>query len=203
MKFGYFTLSDNHYANNDRERQRSSSPTSSMKRSMPRSSAIHSAWIGEHHFSSLGRAVLPRSGAGLCRGAHASASAWRPRSPCCRCIIRSGRRAMGDARPLSGGRVDFAAGRGYDRREYAPFKVDFDDNQAIFEEGMEVVRRLWASDGPISHHGKHYHFDDVVDHAAAGAAARSPPMSPPSRSRRSSWRRGSAAASSSRRLPRP
>jgi alkanesulfonate monooxygenase SsuD/methylene tetrahydromethanopterin reductase-like flavin-dependent oxidoreductase (luciferase family) len=63
---------------------------------------------------------------------------------------------------LSGGRVDFAAGRGYDRREYAPFHVSFDDNQAIFEEGMEVVRRLWAEDGPVTHHGRHYSFEDVA-----------------------------------------
>ena len=32
---------------------------------------------------------------------------------------------------LSKGRVDFAAGRGYDRREYLPFGVSFDDNQSI------------------------------------------------------------------------
>jgi alkanesulfonate monooxygenase SsuD/methylene tetrahydromethanopterin reductase-like flavin-dependent oxidoreductase (luciferase family) len=63
---------------------------------------------------------------------------------------------------LSGGRVDFAAGRGYDRREYAPFHVSFEDNQSIFEEGMGIVRRLWESDKPISHHGKHYQFDDVA-----------------------------------------
>jgi alkanesulfonate monooxygenase SsuD/methylene tetrahydromethanopterin reductase-like flavin-dependent oxidoreductase (luciferase family) len=34
---------------------------------------------------------------------------------------------------LSGGRVDFAARRGYDRREYLPFNVSFEDNQALFE----------------------------------------------------------------------
>jgi len=63
---------------------------------------------------------------------------------------------------ISRGRVDFAAGRGYDRREYLPFKVSFADNQEIFEEGMEIVWRLWASDDPISHHGKHYQFDNVA-----------------------------------------
>jgi alkanesulfonate monooxygenase SsuD/methylene tetrahydromethanopterin reductase-like flavin-dependent oxidoreductase (luciferase family) len=62
---------------------------------------------------------------------------------------------------LSSGRVDFAAGRGYDRREYLPFKVSFEENLAIFEEGLEVVRRLWSSNGPVSHHGRHYQFDDV------------------------------------------
>ena len=62
---------------------------------------------------------------------------------------------------MSGGRVDFAAGRGYDRREYEPLGMDFDDNQSIFEEGMEVVRRLWDADGPISHLGRHYRFEDM------------------------------------------
>src|SRR5438270_4775931 len=27
---------------------------------------------------------------------------------------------------------------------------------------MEIVQRLWASDTPISHHGRHYQFDDVA-----------------------------------------
>ena len=35
------------------------------------------------------------------------------------------------------------------------------DNQAIFDEGMEIVRRLWDADGPISHRGKYYSFDDI------------------------------------------
>ena len=48
---------------------------------------------------------------------------------CCRCIIRfaspsNGRRSI----CLSGGRVDFASGRGYDRREYGPFGANFEDN---------------------------------------------------------------------------
>src|SRR5262249_3102084 len=63
---------------------------------------------------------------------------------------------------LSGGRVDFAAGRGYDRREYAPPGAAFDDNQSAFAEGMEIVGRLWAAAGPISHHGRHYRFDEIA-----------------------------------------
>ena len=66
---------------------------------------------------------------------------------------------MGDL--LSGGRVDFAAGRGYDKREYLPFHVSFEDNQGIFEEGLELVRKLWQAKGRISHHGKYFSFDDV------------------------------------------
>ena len=62
---------------------------------------------------------------------------------------------------LSNGRVDFAAGRGYDRREYLPFHVSFDDNQSIFDEGLELVRALWASDERMTYKGKHYQFEDV------------------------------------------
>ena len=51
---------------------------------------------------------------------------------------------------------------GYDRREYQPFNVSFEDNQEIFEEGMKIVRRLWASDGPLSHQGRHYAVENVA-----------------------------------------
>jgi len=46
--------------------------------------------------------------------------------------------------PLSGGRMDLTAGRGYDRPDYLPFHVSlFDDNRSISKESLEVVRRLW------------------------------------------------------------
>jgi alkanesulfonate monooxygenase SsuD/methylene tetrahydromethanopterin reductase-like flavin-dependent oxidoreductase (luciferase family) len=44
---------------------------------------------------------------------------------------------------------------------YLPLNVSFEDNRDIVEEGMEIVRRLWSSDGPFSHHGKHYGIDNV------------------------------------------
>jgi alkanesulfonate monooxygenase SsuD/methylene tetrahydromethanopterin reductase-like flavin-dependent oxidoreductase (luciferase family) len=92
-----------------------------------------------------------------------AASASPRLSPYYRCITRSASPRNGPTLDLlSGGRVDFAAGRGYDRREYAPFAVSFADNQSIFEEGMAVVRALWSADGPIAHHGRHYAFDEVM-----------------------------------------
>ena len=63
---------------------------------------------------------------------------------------------------LSGGRVDFATGRGYDRGEYTPLGAPFDDNAAAFAEGLDVLSRLWSGGGPVSHHGKYYNFDDVA-----------------------------------------
>ena len=161
MKFGYFTLSDNHYVDNRRGANEFIADILD-EALYAEAVGLHSAWIGEHHFSTLGvlscpDLVLAQVAA---RTRHIRLAPAVTVLPLHHPIRVAEQWATLDL--LSGGRVDFAAGRGYDRREYAPFHVSFEDNQAIFEEGMEVVRRLWAADGPISHHGAHYRFDDVA-----------------------------------------
>jgi alkanesulfonate monooxygenase SsuD/methylene tetrahydromethanopterin reductase-like flavin-dependent oxidoreductase (luciferase family) len=161
MEFGYFTLSDNHYVDNRRDANQLVADILD-EAIYAEEVGLHSAWIGEHHFSTLG--VLSCPDLVL---AHVAARTKKIRLapavtvlPLHQPIRVAEQWATLDL--LSGGRVDFAAGRGYDRREYAPFHVSFEDNQSIFEEGLGIVRRLWASDEPISHHGKHYQFDDVA-----------------------------------------
>jgi alkanesulfonate monooxygenase SsuD/methylene tetrahydromethanopterin reductase-like flavin-dependent oxidoreductase (luciferase family) len=161
MQFGYFTLSDNGYRNNTR------TPNGLVAEIIDQAIyseqiGLHSAWIGEHHFAGLG--VLSCPDLAL---AYIAARTKRIRlAPAVTVLpmhhpIRVAEQwATLDL--ISGGRVDFAAGRGYDRREYQPLGANFDDNQSVFEEGMEIVRRLWDADGPISHHGKHYRFDEVT-----------------------------------------
>ena len=39
--------------------------------------------------------------------------------------------------------------------------MSFEDNQSIFDEGLELVRKLWSSDERMTHKGKHYSFEDV------------------------------------------
>jgi alkanesulfonate monooxygenase SsuD/methylene tetrahydromethanopterin reductase-like flavin-dependent oxidoreductase (luciferase family) len=160
MDFGYFTLSDNHYDNNERTSNQFVADITA-EALYAEELGMHSAWIGEHHFNSLG--VLSCPDLVL---AYLAARSKRIRlAPAVTVLplhhpIRVAEQwATLDL--LSGGRVDFAAGRGYDRREYLPFHVSFEDNQGIFEEGMELVRELWAAEGRISHHGRHYSFEDV------------------------------------------
>jgi alkanesulfonate monooxygenase SsuD/methylene tetrahydromethanopterin reductase-like flavin-dependent oxidoreductase (luciferase family) len=160
MDFGYFTLSDNHYDNHSRTANEFVADIAA-EALYAEELGMHSAWIGEHHFNSLG--VLSCPDLVL---AYVAARSKRIRlAPAVTVLplhhpIRVAEQwATLDL--LSGGRVDFAAGRGYDRREYLPFHVSFEDNQGIFEEGMELVRELWAAEGRISHHGRHYSFDDV------------------------------------------
>ena len=162
MDFGYFTLSDNRYENNTRSANTFVKNITDEALYAERL-GMHSAWIGEHHFNSLGVLSSPD----LVLSYIAARTSEIRLAPAVTVLplhhpIRVAEQwATLDL--LSNGRVDFAAGRGYDRREYEPFGVDFDDNQGIFEEGLELVRRLWQAEGEerLSHEGKHYAFKDV------------------------------------------
>ena len=161
MQFGYFTLSDNHYESNSRNANQFVADIID-EAVYAEEVGLHSAWIGEHHFSTLGVLSCPD----LALAVVAARTRQIRLAPAVTVLplhhpIRVAEQ-WASLDLLSGGRVDFAAGRGYDRREYLPFGVSFEDNQQIFEEGMEIVRRLWSADGPISHHGRHYHFDDLA-----------------------------------------
>src|ERR1700680_4868460 len=154
MEFGYFTLSDNHYANNSRNANEFVANIVA-EAVYAEEIGLRSAWIGEHHFSTLGvlscpDLVLSNVAAQTKRIRLAPAVTVLPLHHPIRVAEQWATLDL-----LSGGRVDFAAGRGYDRREYLPLNVSFEHNQEIFEEGMEVVRRLWSADRPISHHGRH------------------------------------------------
>ncbi len=160
MEFGYFTLSDNHYVNNTRGPNQFIADITA-EALYADEIGMHSAWLGEHHFGDLGVLSCPDL-----LLAYIAARTTRIRlAPAVTVLplhhpIRVAEQwATLDL--LSNGRVDFAAGRGYDRREYGPFEVSFEDNQSIFEEGMEIVRKLWAARGPISHQGKHYSFTNI------------------------------------------
>src|ERR1700741_3965955 len=160
MEFGYFTLSDNHYENNPRSANQFVADITD-EALYADELGIHSAWIGEHHFNSLGVLSCPA----LVLACIAGQTRRIRLAPAVTVLplhhpIRVAEQwATLDL--LSHGRGDFAGGRRYARREYAPFGVSFEDNQSIFEEGLDLVRRLWEADERISHHGRHYSFDEV------------------------------------------
>jgi alkanesulfonate monooxygenase SsuD/methylene tetrahydromethanopterin reductase-like flavin-dependent oxidoreductase (luciferase family) len=161
MEFGYFTLSDNHYEGNTRNANQFVQDLTAEALYADKL-GMYSAWIGEHHFNSLGVNSSPEMVlayiAALTK--HIRLAPAVTVLPLHNPIRVAEQWATLDL--LSGGRVDFAAGRGYDRREYIPFGISFEDNQSIFDEGMEVLRNLWNSGGErIDHKGKHYQFEDV------------------------------------------
>ena len=61
---------------------------------------------------------------------------------------------------LSGGRIDWGVGRGYQRHEFDAFEIDITESRSRFEEGLEIIFRSWQ-EGPFSHDGTHWRFGPV------------------------------------------
>ncbi|MGE0747509.1 MAG: LLM class flavin-dependent oxidoreductase [Rhodospirillales bacterium] len=160
MEFGYFSLSDNYYRGNTRTASQYVLDITD-EAIYSESLGMHSAWIGEHHFTTLG--VLSCPDVVL---AYVAARTQRIRLapavtvlPLHHPIRLAEQWATLDL--ISGGRVDFACGRGYDKREYAPFKAPFEDSSAAFAESLQAIERLWKDAAPYSHRGKYWQFDDI------------------------------------------
>jgi alkanesulfonate monooxygenase SsuD/methylene tetrahydromethanopterin reductase-like flavin-dependent oxidoreductase (luciferase family) len=63
---------------------------------------------------------------------------------------------------LSNGRVDFGVGKGYRDNEFASFCIPKEEATERFDECLEILRRAWTTSGRFSHHGKRWHFENVV-----------------------------------------
>ena len=160
MRFGYFTLSDNRYPDNPR------SPEQFLveirdQAVLAEKLGLHSAWIGEHHFNRRGCVSVPAIVL-----ANIAAATTRLRLgpavvvlPIHHPIHVAEEWATLDQ--LSGGRVDFAAGRGYDSHEFTPFGADFQASAEQFSEGLELLMRCWSETQPFDFKGRFYNFTDV------------------------------------------
>lgn len=160
MEFGYFTLSDNHYPNSPRSANQFVLEIREQAILADRL-GMHSAWIGEHHFDSLGVNSRPdmvlSSIVSETRNIRLAPAVTV--MPLHHPIHVAESWATLDL--LSGGRVDFATGRGYDKNEYKPFGADFFKSAEIFEEGVDVLLKAWNSPGPWSHKGTYYDIPEM------------------------------------------
>lgn len=160
MDFGYFTLSDNRYPNNPR------TPEAFVREIYGQALhaeaiGLNSVWVGEHHFNLLGVNACPNMMLAQIAGATKRVRLGPAvvLLPVHHPLHVAEEWATLDL--LSGGSVDFAAGRGYDRLEYLPFGAPFEDSAEIFAEGLEVLWRAWTEPGKWSHKGKYYDFENI------------------------------------------
>jgi alkanesulfonate monooxygenase SsuD/methylene tetrahydromethanopterin reductase-like flavin-dependent oxidoreductase (luciferase family) len=160
MEFGYFTLSDNRYPDNPRTPEQFVTQIYEQALWAERL-GLHSVWVGEHHFNLLGVNACPN----ILLAQIAGATSRIRLAPAV--VLLPVHHPLHVAEEwatldlLSGGRVDFAAGRGYDRAEYAPFGAPFERSSELFAEGMEILWRAWTEPGRWSHKGPFYQFADV------------------------------------------
>jgi alkanesulfonate monooxygenase SsuD/methylene tetrahydromethanopterin reductase-like flavin-dependent oxidoreductase (luciferase family) len=117
-------------------------------------------WLAEHHFSTY--SICPSI---HMMGTHIAARTERLRigtavslAPFYHPLRLAEEVALLDV--LSGGRVNWGAGRGFDPTEHKAFDVSREQSYPRFRETVDVVLQAWNNER-VTHHGEFFHFDDV------------------------------------------
>jgi len=117
-------------------------------------------WLAEHHFS--GYSVCPSV---HLMGAHVAAHTENLRIGTAVTLaafyhpLRIAEEiALLDV--LSGGRVNWGAGRGFDPRELANFGVEMADSTERFREAVEIVHTAWTNER-LTYKGRFHQFENV------------------------------------------
>jgi alkanesulfonate monooxygenase SsuD/methylene tetrahydromethanopterin reductase-like flavin-dependent oxidoreductase (luciferase family) len=63
---------------------------------------------------------------------------------------------------LSNGRFDFGVGKGYRQPEFSGFCIPIEEATERFDEAMAFLRKAWDASDRFSHHGKRWHFDNII-----------------------------------------
>jgi natural product biosynthesis luciferase-like monooxygenase protein len=122
---------------------------------------FHSVWFAEHHFFNYGGHIpsVPVIGAAVAQRTRririGSGIALLPLQDPIRIAEEF---ALLDC--LSGGRLDFGIGRGFQKAEYDAFERDMADSRALFEEAHEIILKAWTSEH-FSYNGKFHRIHDL------------------------------------------
>jgi natural product biosynthesis luciferase-like monooxygenase protein len=121
---------------------------------------FHGVWFAEHHFFNYGGHIpsVPVLGAAVAqRTKRIRIGSGITLIPLQDPIRVAEEYAMLDQ--LSGGRLDFGIGRGFQKAEYDAFERDMADSRALFEEAHDIILKAWSNER-FSHQGK---FRTIVD----------------------------------------
>jgi alkanesulfonate monooxygenase SsuD/methylene tetrahydromethanopterin reductase-like flavin-dependent oxidoreductase (luciferase family) len=61
---------------------------------------------------------------------------------------------------LSGGRVNWGAGRGFDAKEFSAFGIDREESYPRFRENVDIVLNAWKSE-KLTYNGTYHQYDEV------------------------------------------
>jgi alkanesulfonate monooxygenase SsuD/methylene tetrahydromethanopterin reductase-like flavin-dependent oxidoreductase (luciferase family) len=121
---------------------------------------IDEVWLGEHSFSRHGLLSGIWSFAGFIAGRTqririGTAVVVLPlHNP----ILVAEEAAMIDN--ISGGRLNFGIGAGYQRQEFDGVGVDINESRERFAEAVDVIRKAWTEE-KLTYHGKFTNVDDL------------------------------------------
>ena len=120
-----------------------------------------SIWFAEHHFSEYG--VMPST---QVFGSYIAARTKKIR-------IGAGVVVLPFHNPVrvaeefalldivSGGRLDFGVGRGYQPMEFRGYGIPFEESRDRFDESLEIIQQAW-DDGKVNFKGKHYQYENLT-----------------------------------------
>jgi alkanesulfonate monooxygenase SsuD/methylene tetrahydromethanopterin reductase-like flavin-dependent oxidoreductase (luciferase family) len=124
------------------------------------SAGYDAVWLAEHHFSSF--SVCPSV---HMMGVMAAARTKRLRigtgvslAPFYNPLRLAEEVALLDV--LSGGRVNWGAGRGFEQSEFKAFAIPGEESVSRFHETVEIVLKAWTNH-KLSYQGKYYSYDGV------------------------------------------
>ncbi len=115
---------------------------------------FHSVWLAEHHFHNYGGHIpsVPVLGSAIAQ----RTKNIRIGSGICLVPLQDPVRvaeeyAMLDC--LSGGRLEFGIGRGFQKMEYDAFERNMGDSRVLFEEAHDIIMKAWSEER-FSYEGK-------------------------------------------------
>jgi natural product biosynthesis luciferase-like monooxygenase protein len=122
---------------------------------------FYGVWLAEHHFYTYGGHIpsVPVLGAAIAQRTKrlriGSGIALLPLQDPIRVAEEF---ALLDC--LSGGRVDFGIGRGFQKAEYDAFERNMGDSRVLFEEAHDIIMKAWTQER-FSHEGKFRRVHDL------------------------------------------
>ncbi len=63
---------------------------------------------------------------------------------------------------LSNGRLDLGIGKGYRWGKFHGFCMPLEEAGERYDEAVAFLRKAWTANGRFSHHGKRWHYEDIV-----------------------------------------
>ncbi|HUN41786.1 MAG TPA: LLM class flavin-dependent oxidoreductase [Acetobacteraceae bacterium] len=123
-------------------------------------SGYDAVWLAEHHFSSFSvcPSVHMMGTMAAARTKHLRIGTAVSLAPFYNPLRLAEEVALLDV--LSGGRVNWGAGRGFERSEFAAFGIPGEESAPRFHETVDIVLKAW-SNPRLSYQGRFYQYEDV------------------------------------------
>ena len=156
MKFGIFHLVPWHESRTQEQALREAMEEIELADQL----GIDGVWLGEHRFSRHGLLSGMWSFLGQVAGRtkHIRIGTSVIVLPVHNPILVAEEAAMLDV--MSGGRLDFGIGAGYQRQEFQGLGVDINESRERFQEGVDVIIKAWTEE-TLTYHGKYTNVDDL------------------------------------------